>query len=99
GAGTGYAAAILAQMAREVFTIERIGQLAERATRNLDKAGYNNIHVRHADGIEGVHEEARVDAILVSSGAPNLPKTLMRQLAIGGHMIVPVGSNPRAQEL
>ena len=99
GAGSGYAAAVLAQIAREVFTIERIGQLAERAARNLDKAGYNNIHVRHADGTEGWAEKAPFDAILVSAGAPNLPKSLMRQLAIGGHMIVPVGSNPRAQEL
>ena len=99
GSGSGYAAAVLAQIAREVFTIERIGQLAEQAARNLEKAGYNNVHVRHADGTEGWPEEAPFDAILVSAGAPDVPKSLMRQLAIGRHMIVPVGSNPRAQEL
>jgi protein-L-isoaspartate(D-aspartate) O-methyltransferase len=99
GAGSGYAAAVLAQIARQVFTIERIGQLAERAARTLEKAGYDNIYVRHGDGTQGWAEEAPFDAILVSAGAPDLPKSLMRQLVIGGHMIVPVGSNPRAQEL
>lgn len=99
GAGSGYAAAILSQIAREVFTIERIGQLAETAAANLDKAGCNNVHVRHADGTEGWIDEAPFDAILVSAGAPDIPRTLERQLAIGGRMIVPVGSDPRAQEL
>jgi protein-L-isoaspartate(D-aspartate) O-methyltransferase len=99
GAGSGYAAAILAEIAREVFTIERIGQLAERAASNLEKAGCQNVRVRHADGTEGWADEAPFDAILVSAGAPDVPKSLMRQLRIGGHMIVPVGDNPRAQEL
>ena len=99
GAGSGYAAAVLAQIAREVFTIERIGQLAERAVRNLDKAGYNNIHVRHADGTEGWAEEAPSMRSSYQLARLTSQKSLMRQLAIGGHMIVPVGSNPRAQEL
>lgn len=99
GAGSGYAAAVLSEIAREVFTIERIGQLAERAADNLADAGIVNVHVRHADGTEGWAEEAPFDAILVSAGAPDVPKPLMQQLKIGGHLVVPVGSNPRAQEL
>ena len=58
-----------------------------------------NVHVRHADGTEGWAEEAPFDAILVSAGAPDVPKSLMHQLKIGGHLVVPVGSDPRAQEL
>lgn len=99
GTGSGYAAAVLAEIAGEVFTIERIGQLAERAALNLAEAGYRNVHVRHADGSEGWAEEAPFDAILVSAGAPDVPKSLLRQLKIGAHMVVPVGTNPRAQEL
>ena len=99
GAGSGYAAAVLSEIASEVFTIERIGQLAERAAANLAAAGCDNVHVRHADGTEGWSEEAPFDAILVSAGAPDVPKSLMRQLKIGARMVVPVGSDPRSQEL
>src|SRR5688500_8863529 len=65
GGGSGYAAAVLAEIAGEVFTIERIGQLAERAAGNLADAGYHNVHVRHADGTEGWKDQAPFDAILV----------------------------------
>ncbi len=99
GAGSGYAAAVLAEIAGEVFTVERIGQLAERAAINLADAGYTNVHVRHADGTEGWADQAPFDAILVSAGGPDIPKSLMRQLRIGGHMVIPIGSDPRAQEL
>ena len=99
GAGSGYAAAVLSEIAREVFTIERIGQLAERAAANLAEAGCDNVHVRHADGTEGWSNEAPFDAILVSAGAPDVPKSLMRQLKTGARMVVPVGSDPRSQEL
>lgn len=99
GAGSGYAAAVLAEIAGEVFTIERIGQLAEKAAANLATADCNNVHVRHADGTEGWNEEAPFDAILVSAGAPDVPKSLMHQLKIGGHLVVPVGSDQRSQEL
>jgi protein-L-isoaspartate(D-aspartate) O-methyltransferase len=99
GAGSGYAAAVLSEIAREVFTIERIGQLAERAAANLAEAGCDNVHVRHADGTEGWSDQAPFDAILVSAGAPDVPKSLMRQLKIGARMVVPVGSDPRSQEL
>ncbi len=99
GAGSGYAAAVLSEIAAEVFTIERIGQLAETAAGNLSAAHCKNVHVRHADGTEGWSAQAPFDAILVSAGAPEVPKSLMRQLKVGGRMVVPVGNNPRAQEL
>jgi protein-L-isoaspartate(D-aspartate) O-methyltransferase len=99
GAGSGYAAAVLAEIAHDVFAIERIGQLAERAAANLAAAGCNNVHVRHADGTEGWGDEAPFDAILVSAGAPTIPKSLMRQLKIGARMVLPVGSDQRSQEL
>lgn len=99
GAGSGYAAAVLAQIAGKVFTIERIGELAARAAANLAAAGCGNVHVRHADGTQGWIDEAPFDAILVSAGAPDVPKALMRQLAVGGRMVIPVGRDQRAQEL
>ncbi len=99
GAGSGYAAAVLAEIAGEVFTIERIEQLAENAASNLIDEGYDNVHVLHADGTIGWLEESPFDAILVSAGAPEIPVALKKQLAIGGRMVIPVGTDPKAQEL
>ena len=99
GAGSGYAAAVLAEIADEVYTIERIGVLAEEAERNLRSEGYDNVHVLHADGTKGWPEAAPFDAILVSAGAPDVPEALKSQLAVGGRMVLPVGRDPRAQEL
>jgi len=99
GAGSGYAAAVLGEIANEVYTIERIGQLAEKAASHLIDEGYDNVHILHADGTRGWIEHAPFDAILVSAGAPDFPETLKSQLAAGGRMVVPVGSDPRAQEL
>jgi protein-L-isoaspartate(D-aspartate) O-methyltransferase len=99
GAGCGYAAAVLAEIAGEVYTIERIAQLAEKAASHLIDEGYENVHVLHSDGTRGWDEHAPFDAILVSAGAPVVPETLKSQLATGGRMVVPVGSNERAQEL
>lgn len=99
GAGSGYAAAVLAQIAKQVFTIERIGQLAEKAAGNLAAAKCDNVHVRHADGTEGWQDEAPFDAILVSAGGPDVPRSLMHQLKVGGRMVIPVGRDQRAQEL
>lgn len=93
GSGSGYAAAVLARIAREVFTVERIGELAKTAAARLAAAGCVNVHVRSADGTLGWEEEAPFDAILVSAGAPDVPKSLKRQLAVGGRMVIPVGSN------
>ena len=99
GAGSGYAAAVMAEIARDVFTIERIGELAEKAATHLADAGYDNVHVRHADGTQGWAEEAPFDAILVSAGAPGVPASLKNQLKVGGRMVIPVGSSDLAQEL
>ncbi len=99
GAGSGYAAAVLAQIAGQVFALERIESLAEQAALNLARAGITNVHIRHADGTRGWAREAPFDAILVSAGAPHVPEDLLTQLAIGGRMVVPVGATQRAQEL
>jgi protein-L-isoaspartate(D-aspartate) O-methyltransferase len=99
GAGSGYAAAVLGEIAKDVFAIERVAQLATTAGGNLSDAGYTNVHVRHADGTEGWAEEAPFDAILVSAGAPRVPRALLHQLRVGGRMVVPIGTDPRAQEL
>ena len=99
GAGSGYAAAVLSKIAGEVFTIERIAQLAQRAATNLIDGGCENVHVRHGDGTEGWIDEAPFEVILVPAVAPSAPKSLMRQLKINGHMVVPVGSDLRCQEL
>jgi protein-L-isoaspartate(D-aspartate) O-methyltransferase len=99
GAGSGYAAAVLAQIAGSVFTIERIGDLAAMAAANIAAAGYGNVAVRHADGTQGWPEEAPFDAILVSAGAPDIPRTLVAQLRIGGRIVLPVGADPHSQSL
>ena len=99
GAGSGYAAAVLAEIAGEVYTIERIDQLAEKAASNLIDEGYENVHILHADGTIGWRDESPFDAILVSAGAPEIPLALKQQLAIGGRMVIPVGADSKAQEL
>lgn len=99
GAGSGYAAAVLGRIAGEVYAIERIGELATEAVANLALAGARNVRVRHADGTQGWPDAAPFDAILVSAGAPSIPPTLLHQLAPGGRMVVPVGSEPSTQEL
>jgi protein-L-isoaspartate(D-aspartate) O-methyltransferase len=99
GAGSGYAAAVLAEIAGKVFAIERIGQLAEKAAATLADEGYDNVQILHADGTRGWDEEAPFDAILVSAGAPDVPENLKAQLATGGRMVVPVGADQRSQEL
>jgi protein-L-isoaspartate(D-aspartate) O-methyltransferase len=99
GTGSGYAAAVLAEIAGKVYTIERVGNLAQKAASDLIDAGYQNVHVLHADGTKGWVEEAPFDAILVSAGAPFVPETLKNQLTEGGRMVVPVGAYQRAQEL
>jgi protein-L-isoaspartate(D-aspartate) O-methyltransferase len=99
GAGSGYAAAILSRIAGEVYTVERVGQLAERAAAVLGDLGYSNVHVRHGDGTLGWPEHAPYDAIVVAAGGPSVPDSLKRQLKVGGRLVIPVGSDLRAQEL
>ena len=99
GAGSGYAAAVLAEIADHVYAIERIGQLADKAAARLADAGYENVHVLHSDGTKGWIEHAPFDAILVSAGAPEVPETLLNQLGPDGRMVVPVGRDQYGQEL
>jgi protein-L-isoaspartate(D-aspartate) O-methyltransferase len=99
GTGSGYAAAILAQIAGEVYSVERIGQLAEKAASRLAALGYHNVHVRHADGTEGWPEHAPYDGIVVAAGGPTIPQSLKEQLKVGGRLIIPIGSDSRSQEL
>ena len=99
GTGSGYAAAVLAQIASEVYTVERIGQLAEKAATVLSDLGYRNVHVMHADGTRGWDDHAPYDAIVVAAGGPEVPESLKSQLKIGGRLVIPVGVDRRVQEL
>jgi protein-L-isoaspartate(D-aspartate) O-methyltransferase len=98
GTGSGYQAAILAELARFVVTTERFPTLAERARRVLDSLGYTNVEVHPAEETLGLEHEAPYDAIMVTAAAPRVPTDLMAQLAIGGRIVIPVGSR-HAQEL
>ena len=91
GTGTGYEAAVLAQIADYVHTIERYSALAQQARRIYDRIGYRNINVAIGDGSEGLAEHAPYDRIIVAAAAPNVPAPLFEQLAEGGRLIVPVG--------
>jgi protein-L-isoaspartate(D-aspartate) O-methyltransferase len=99
GAGSGYAAAVLAEIAGEVYTVERIAELAARASDKLRELGYDNVAVRHDDGAAGWAEHAPYDAIVVAAGAPEVPDVLRRQLKIGGRLVIPVGGTRDFQEL
>jgi protein-L-isoaspartate(D-aspartate) O-methyltransferase len=92
GTGSGYQAAVLGRLARRIFTIERIPELAEAARRALARLNLDNVEVRVADGSEGLPEEAPFDAILVAAAAPKAPRPLLDQLADGGRLVVPVGT-------
>ena len=91
GTGSGYAAAVLGEIAEEVYSIEIVPELAERARTTLDELGYENVHVRTGNGYLGWPEQAPFDAILVTAAPPEIPHTLVEQLAVGGKMVVPVG--------
>src|SRR5215217_4789969 len=99
GTGSGYAAAVLSEIAGEVYTIERHRALAEAAKRRLAKLGYRNIKVRHGDGTLGWPEAAPFDAIIVAAGGPEIPEALRAQLKIGGRLIIPVGDLIHYQRL
>ncbi|MBE0430236.1 MAG: protein-L-isoaspartate(D-aspartate) O-methyltransferase [Dehalococcoidia bacterium] len=92
GTGSGYEAAVLAELARTVVTVECIPELAEAAKRALDDLGYSNIEVRMAGRSLGWPEGAPYDAIVVSAGAPRVPQVLLDQLAFNGRLVIPVGS-------
>ncbi|HUI83846.1 MAG TPA: protein-L-isoaspartate(D-aspartate) O-methyltransferase [Candidatus Binatia bacterium] len=92
GTGTGYQAAILGELAAEVWTIERHAELADRARDILKGLGYANVHVVHGDGSLGLPEQAPFNKILVAAAAPRVPETLIAQLADGGRLVLPVGT-------
>jgi protein-L-isoaspartate(D-aspartate) O-methyltransferase len=99
GAGSGYAAAVLSRIAAEVYAIERHEALAELARRRMTELGFDNVHILHGDGTLGWPEHAPYDAIVVAAGGPVVPEALRAQLAIGGRLVIPVGTTPRLQEL
>jgi protein-L-isoaspartate(D-aspartate) O-methyltransferase len=99
GTGSGYAAAVLAEIADEVYTIERHKALADGARERFSALGYRNIQVRHGDGTLGWPEAAPFDAIIVAAGGPEIPEALRNQLQIGGRLIIPIGDMVHHQRL
>ncbi len=97
GTGTGYEAAVLAELAAEIWTIERHEELAVKAREILARLGYTNVHVIHGDGSLGLPEQAPFDKILVAAAAPQIPESLIAQLADGGRLVVPVGTRAEQQ--
>lgn len=99
GAGSGYAAAVLGQIAQDVYAIERHGALARAASERMHALGYDNVRVKGGDGTLGWPEEAPFDAILVSAGGPEVPAPLLEQLVPGGRLVIPLGDPMQDQEL
>jgi len=91
GTGSGYQAAVLGRLAKEVYTIEIVPELGERAERDLARLGFLNVHVRVGDGYQGWPEHAPFDAIIVTAAPEQVPQPLVDQLAVGGRMVLPVG--------
>ncbi len=98
GTGSGYQTAILAELGKEVFTVERLAELSEQARKILHSLGYTTIHFAVGDGSRGWPEFAPYDAIVVTAGAPEIPDPLYEQLAEGGRLVIPVGDHAH-QEL
>jgi protein-L-isoaspartate(D-aspartate) O-methyltransferase len=99
GTGSGYQAAVASLLVDEVFTVEIVPELAERAAGDLERLGYDNVHVRAGDGWAGWPDEAPFDRIIVTAAAPELPEPLLAQLADDGRMIMPVGPHGGTQQL
>ena len=97
GTGSGYQAAVLAELCKEVYTIEIVESLAKQAAKDLERLGYENIHVLHGDGYRGWPDHAPFDAIIITAAPERIPEPLLEQLEVGGRMILPVGD--RYQEL
>src|SRR6267154_1428892 len=93
GAGSGYQTALLAELASQVFAVERYASLAEAAQKTLDRLGYRNAKILTGDGSLGLLEAAPFDAIIVSAAAPRIPKALAEQLSVGGRLLIPVGES------
>lgn len=99
GTGSGYAAAVLSRLAKEVYTVERLAPLAEEAKYRLTKLRYQNVHVHRGDGTLGLPEHAPYEAIAVAAGGPDVPPALLAQLTIGGRLVMPVGRDEANQML
>ena len=99
GTGSGYQAAILAEIVREVYSVETIPELAEEAAARLRELGYTNVQVRTGDGYEGWPEHAPYDGIIVTAAAAEVPPPLIEQLADGGRLVIPVGGHFMSQDL
>ncbi len=99
GTGSGYQAAVLAELVREVYSIEIVAELAERARTTLSTLGYDNVHVRTGDGYAGWPEQAPFPRIIVTAAPPEIPQALVDQLAVGGRMAVPVGRFTQAMTI
>ena len=99
GTGSGYQAAVLARLVKEVYSIEIITELGRQATERLQRLGYDNVTVRNGDGYFGWEEQAPFDGIVVTAAADHIPPPLIRQLKPGGRMVIPVGSRFMVQQL
>lgn len=99
GCGSGYQAAVLSEIVKEVFSVEIIPELGERAVRRFEKLGYSSIHVMLGDGYYGWEDEAPFDAVIVTAAAEKVPPALIDQLSEGGRMIIPLGEENCIQRL
>lgn len=99
GTGSGYAAAVLSRIVTTVHTVERLGRLVEEAGQRFKLLGYDNIVIHEGDGTLGWPEHSPYDAIVVTAGAPEVPKRLLEQLATGGRLVIPVGMSCEVQDL
>lgn len=99
GAGSGYQAAILAQLVKQVYSLEIIPELAEQSAKRLKRLGYDNVEVIVSDGSAGLPEHAPYDGIIVTAAAPRIPEALLQQLSPAGKLVIPVGRAPQPQDL
>ena len=99
GTGSGYQAAVLGEIVKEVYSIEIIETLARESSKLLHELGYKNIKVKHGDGYQGWKEESPFDAILITAAAPKIPEPLTDQLKTGGRLVMPLGKTRTSQEL